>query len=223
VDLEEERERVAQVYTGYGRDARKQRAWSAENVGNAAMREEVLRTLFDLAGPWLGGEGLVLDAGCGTGWWLGRLAREGLEPARLAGVDLLPERVRAAREHVPGARIVQGDLRRLPLTDGSCGAVLLFTVLSAMGSRADVRAALGEVRRVLAPGGVVAVWEPRVLTANRHTRLVGLGELREGLDGELTVRSLTLAPPLARRVGRMYGVLAGVPLLRTHRLVLVRR
>jgi SAM-dependent methyltransferase len=186
------------------------------------MREEVLRALLALAGSQLRGEGLVLDAGCGTGWWLSRLTHAGVSPRRLVGVETLPERVRAAAARVPGARVLEGDVRRLPLADASCAAVLLFTVLSAMGSPEDVRVALGETRRVLAPGGVAAIWEPRLPTPNRHTRLIGLRELRAGLGGEMAVRSLTLAPPLARRVGRLYGALVRVPLLRTHRLVVVR-
>lgn len=219
---EGERERMERVYAGYRRDPRRRRAWSAQNAGNSAMREEVLRALLELAPGTLAGEGLVLDAGCGTGWWLERLARAEVAPGRLVGVDMLAERVRAAQERVSGARVVEGDVRRLPAPAGSCSLVLLFTVLSAMGTPDDVRLALGEARRVLAPGGAIAVWEPRVPTPNRHTRTVGLGQLRPVLGGELQVRTLTLAPPLARRAGRFYGQLARIPLLRTHRLVVAR-
>jgi SAM-dependent methyltransferase len=215
-----ERERIERVYTGYGEDRRRQRAWSAGNAGNAAIREEVLRTLLGLAPAALAGDGLILDAGCGTGWWLGRLAREGVAAGRLVGVDLLAERAAAARARVPDARVLAGDVRQLPLPAGGCSLVILFTVLSAMGSREDVRSALGEARRVLAQGGSIAIWEPRVWTPNPHTRLIGLGELRAALGGELRVRTLTLAPPLARRVGEiLYGPLARIAPLRTHRLV----
>jgi SAM-dependent methyltransferase len=221
-DAHRERERIERVYAGYRRDARRRRAWSAANEGNVAMREEVLRTLRELAPEAWTGEGRVLDAGCGTGWWLERLAREGMAPCRLVGVDLLAKRVRAARARAPGATVLEGDVRSLPLPEGSCALVVLFTVLSAMGSQEDVRAALRESRRVLAPGGMVAVWEPRVWSPNSHTRLVGLGELRAALGDDLRVRSVTLAPPLARHAGRLYGALVRVPLLRTHRLVVAR-
>jgi SAM-dependent methyltransferase len=217
-----ERRRIARVYAGYRENPRRRRAWSAANAGNAAMREEVLRALLELVPETLNGEAQVLDAGCGGGWWLERLARAGIAESRLLGVELLPERVRAARARVPTARVLEGDVRRLPLPPGNCSLVVLFTVLSAMGSREDVRAALAEVRRVLVPGGAVAVWEPRVWSPNPHTRLVGLGELRAGLGDDLLVRTVTLAPPLARRAGGLYGALARVAPLRTHRLVIAR-
>jgi SAM-dependent methyltransferase len=219
-----ERERIERVYAGYGNDRRRRRAWSAGNAGNVAMRDEVLLALLELAPGALAGDGLVLDAGCGTGWWLERLAREGVPSGRLLGVDLLPERARAARERVPGAHVVEGDVRGLPVQTGSCSLVMLFTVLSAMASREDVHTALEEARRVLAPSGAIAIWEPRVWTPNPHTRLIGLRELRAVLGGKLGVRTLTLAPPLARRVGgELYGPLARIPPLRTHRLVVAER
>ena len=222
-DGEQELDRVERVYAGYLRDPRKRRSWSAENVGNVCMREEVLRALVELAPQALEGKQTLLDAGCGGGWWLERLRREGVAADRLLGVELQQQRVLTARKRVPGAQILQGDVRRLPLQSASCSLVLLFTVLSAMSTIDDVRAGLGEARRVLASGGAIAIWEPRVPTPNRHTRLIGISELRSVLGGELEVRPVTLAPPLARRSGQaLYGRLARVPALRTHRLIVAR-
>jgi hypothetical protein len=92
-----------------------------------------------------------------------------------------------------------------------------------MGSASEASAALGEARRVLAPGGAVAVWEPRWPTFNRNTRLVHLSQLRSALGSGLEVRTLTLTPPLARRAGRLYAPLARLRPLRSHRLALARR
>jgi SAM-dependent methyltransferase len=214
--------RIARVYAGYRADPRKRRAWDAQNRGNAAIREELAQAVLDLIPGVLENDGMLLDIGCGTGWWLERLAREGVAVERLAGVELLAERVRAARERVPGARIERADSTSLPFTDGSCSLVNLFTVLSSMSSSAEVRATLSEASRVLAPGGAVAVWEPRWPTPNRHTRLIRLRELRAALPGSLSVQTITLAPPLARSVGSLYGPLARLAPLRSHRLAICR-
>ena len=193
------------------------------NPGNVAIREELVRTTLELVPDLLGGAGVLLDAGCGNGWWLERLAREGVAAERLVGVELLDERARAAAARVPGSKIERGDIRRLPLPDASCSLVTLITVLASMGSADDVDAALHEALRVLEPGGAVVIWDSRWPTLNRDTRLVRMGALRASLGTNLTVRTITLAPPLARRVGRLYAPLARVGPLRSHRLVLARR
>jgi len=123
---------------------------------------------------------------------------------------------------VPGVSVVCADIRSLPADDRSCSLVTLFTVLSGMACAADVDAALAEARRVLVPGGAVVVWEPRVLTRNPDTRLIRLRTLRHALGPCVRTRSITLAPPLARRAGRAYGMLAALPPLRSHRLVIGR-
>jgi ubiquinone/menaquinone biosynthesis C-methylase UbiE len=196
-----ERDRLARVFTSYRGDPRRRRSWAAENPGNAAIRNELAReTLAALTGHDTGG--LLLDAGCGSGWWLERLRAEGIAPARLVGVELLADRVDAARTRVPGVSVVCADIRSLPADDRSCSLVTLFTVLSGMACAADVDAALAEARRVLVPGGAVVVWEPRVLTRNPDTRLIRLRTLRHALGPCVRTRSITLAPPLARRAGR---------------------
>jgi SAM-dependent methyltransferase len=221
--FEGEHDRIAQAYAGYRENRRKRRAWSPDNPGNVAIREELVAVMLELAGDQIAGRGPLLDVGCGTGWWLERLLREGVAAERLIGVELLADRARAAALRAPGARVERADAAQLPLPDASCSLVTLFTVLSSMGSASEAAAALREARRVLAPGGAVAVWEPRWPTFNRNTRLVRLSQLRSALGPGLTVRTLTLAPPLARRVGRLYVPLVRLRPLRSHRLVLARR
>jgi len=216
-----ERTRLARVFTGYRDDPRRRVAWDAGNPGNAAIRDELARaTLAALAERDSGG--LLLDAGCGSGWWLQRLRDEGIAANRLAGVELLADRAQVARERVPGAHVLCDDIRRLPFEPDSCAMVTLFTVLSGMASAADVQSALAEARRVLAPGGAVVVWEPRVITRNPDTRLIRRRELHRGLGPNVRARSITVAPPLARRAAWAYTGLAALPPLRSHRLFVAR-
>ena len=217
-----EARRVAQAYAAYRADPRRAAAWSAENPGNLAIRHEVSEAIWRLIGPHA--EAGILDVGCGTGWWLEELAARTGDASKLAGLDLQPERVEAARGKCPGADVREGDARRLPWPDDSFGAVTLLLALSSMGQPMNMSAALREARRVVVPGGLVVVWEPR-WPAPRGGRLtVSAGFLRQALAPIEAEFPITLVPVLARRLGERatatwYPRLARISLLRSHRLV----
>lgn len=226
-----EPERLAEVYGGYASSRRKRRAWAPGNPGNAAIREELVAALLDAAAVPLARGAPVLDVGCGSGWWLRRLADSGVAPGCLHGVELQPGRVVAARKRLPAqATVAMADARALPYPVGAFGLVTLLVVLSSLPHAAARRSALAEACRVLAPGGVLAIWDLRwpspnrnVRAALRHETLAALAVA--GLRAE--TRTLTLAPPLARSLGRatsrLYPALGAVGPLRSHRLILGRR
>lgn len=120
----------------------------------------------------------LLDAGCGTGGLLARLAAA--FPGReLVGVDVAPEAVRRAQRKVPRARLIVGSVSALPFRQTSFGAVVSCDVLC--HRLVDEHAALVELHRVLAPGGILVLnlpaheWlrsahDERVHNARRYTR-----------------------------------------------------
>jgi ubiquinone/menaquinone biosynthesis C-methylase UbiE len=187
----------------------------------------VLGQMLRLAAPELAGGGAILDDGCGTGWWLRSLVEAGVEPGRLRGIDIQPERVASARQAVPGAEIAVGDARNLRFPDESFAVVLQLTLLSSLGSHRAIREALGEGMRVLAPGGLLLIYEPRVPNPlNRNTLLIRNSDLQAAGATPNEQRSLTVVPALARRLGtraeQRYERLARLPFLRTHRLIAYR-
>jgi len=224
--MEDEAERVGAVYEGYGRSARRARSWSAANAGNRLIREEIVAAIRAAAPELDRPPGDILDIGCGTGWWLRELAAAGVPPGRLHGVDLLRPRVEAARGALPGAEIREGDARALPWPDASFWLVTLFLVLSSEDSAESQRRSLAEARRVLAPGGHLFVWEPRVPNpGNRATRHVSRRTLGRALGPGLRVTKVTVLPPLARRLVRSregYARLGRTGALCTHRLAHLR-
>lgn len=100
----------------------------------------------------------VLEVGCGTGNVL--LAAARAEPAAtVVGLDpdaAALDRARRKARRLPAIRVEEGYADHLPHVDGSVERVLsafMFHHLSPDGKRAMLR----EVRRVLAPGGVLAL------------------------------------------------------------------
>lgn len=92
----------------------------------------------------------VLDLGCGAGRHLAPLASAGWRPV---GLDLSEPLLGRAAGTFDGP-LVRGDMRAVPLAEGSVDAVVqFFTSFGYFERRADDRRVLGEVRRVLAPGG----------------------------------------------------------------------
>jgi SAM-dependent methyltransferase len=217
-------ERVRRSYGAYRRSRRKARAWRAANRGNLAIRAELWRAMQRAASGPLLGRGDVLDAGCGTGYWLRSLVESGVAPARLHGVDLLPERVAACREALPSeVHLRQADVRRLPYPDQKFELVLMFTVLSSLAGTEDIRRAIGEAKRVARPTGVILIYEPRYRNPFNSATVPIAPELLERQLGSKREWPVTVWPPLARRLGpfapRVYPRLAGRRWATSHRLV----
>jgi SAM-dependent methyltransferase len=94
----------------------------------------------------------VLDAGCGGGRTSAWLVEQGAE---VVGVDVSEELLRLARERLPSATFVRGDLAEpLPFEDGSFDVAVASLVMHYLRDWAPT---LRELRRVLRPGGVVAL------------------------------------------------------------------
>jgi len=96
----------------------------------------------------------VLDAACGTGDLA--LAARGAGASEVVGVDFSPRMLERARRKSPAIEWVQGDILDLPFDDGSFDAA---TVGFGVRNVADLERGLRELRRVLRPGGRLAVLE----------------------------------------------------------------
>jgi ubiquinone/menaquinone biosynthesis C-methylase UbiE len=102
----------------------------------------------------------LLDVACGTGI-VARLAQQTLsEHGRVVGVDASPAMLGVARSVAPTIDWRQGDATRLPLADDETFDVV--TCHQGLQFFPDKPSAMREVRRVLAPGGRLAIgtWVP---------------------------------------------------------------
>ena len=89
----------------------------------------------------------VLDVGCGEGRFCRMLGARG---ARMVGIDPTVELIDEARRLQPGGSFHVAGAEALPLADASMDLVVSYVALVDIP---DFRAAIGEMARVLRPGG----------------------------------------------------------------------
>jgi len=146
----------------------------------------------------LGGNEAVADIGCGNGLYLAELGRRG-HVGPVAGVDLSPGMLLAARERAPHALLFAGDAARLPVHDAALDITLAMHMLYHVP---DPARAVGELRRVTRRGGAVVIG----LNADDHLAELralinaALGEAYPGVGHVVTDRiKLDGAEPMLRR------------------------
>jgi SAM-dependent methyltransferase len=167
----------------------------------------------------------VTEVGCGAGGNLLELLRLGCTPAHLTGIELLPERVEAARHALPPAvSLLPGDASIAPVPAASQDLVLAFTVFSSLLDCAFQQRLADAMWRWLKPGGAV-LWYDFTIDNPRNPDVRGVPLARVGElfpEGLIDARRVTLAPPLARLACRLhpslYPLINALPWLRTHRL-----
>jgi SAM-dependent methyltransferase len=168
----------------------------------------------------------ILEIGCGTGDNLIEWLQFGATPARLAGNELLPDRLALARERLPAAvRLFPGDATQLAFPDASADLVHQSTVFSSLLDDGFQQRLAQRMWAWVRPGGGVLWYDFTVNNPrNPDVRGVPLARVLELFPQAWPVaRRVTLAPPLARALCRvhpgLYGVFNTLPPLRSHLLV----
>jgi ubiquinone biosynthesis O-methyltransferase len=128
--------------------------WRSSTLGQITDRLEQ-KLLFELAGSVVGKT--VLDVGCGDGALASELARHG---AIVTGLDADPAMIATARRlteiEATQLQLIEGQVERLPINDAAFDLVLAVTVLCFVR---DAEQAVGEMARVLKPGGRLVIGE----------------------------------------------------------------
>jgi len=159
--------------------------WSRNAVGYGALTGRITAHVADplLDAARVAGGTTVLDVGCGRGDLCAAAAARGARPT---GVDLADGMVAAAREAHPGIDFRVGDAEDLPLATAAFDAALTAFVVNHLP---HPERAAAEWRRVVAPGGRVAVamWD-------QPERVAFLGLLDAAMDAARVERGLLLPP-----------------------------
>ena len=164
------------------------------DTGETAARN---RACLRFAGDLFSGKD-VLDVGCWTGGFLGLI--EG-SAGSASAIDVEPAALAVARHNLPVATFAECSVLEMPFEDESFDVVTLWAVLEHLPAGCET-AALGEIRRVLRPGGHLALNVPNAnpvacaldpifwLKGHRHYSLVRVEELLEASGFTLERSSL---------------------------------
>jgi SAM-dependent methyltransferase len=228
-----EQDKIIERYARRGADPRKAQEWFGQTDVTHLLRiQERHRTALKL----LSGHGIssfqgmsILDVGCGDGNFLGQMMAWGACAEHLHGIDLREGIVGLARERYTTLDLRVGSGSALPWESESMDLVVINTVFSSILSEETRFTVANEVRRVLRSSGVILVYDMRWENPkNPDVKAVPLRNLK-GLfpDFEASSQSLSLAPPLARRLPsigleRTYSLLSNIPALRSHICVLLQ-
>ena len=221
-----ERERVLAEYQRRGRE-NKQRLyepWEPAELFMRGGRERAAAALLHRAGIFPREDSECLEVGFGTIGWLGTLITWGCRETNLHGIELDAARAARARARLTEADLRVGDATALPWPDNTFNLVIASTLFSSILDEQVRRLIADEITRVMAPGGGLLWYDFAVNNPhNAGVRKVTRRELRRlfpSLEG--AVKSVTLAPPLARRLVHRSWALATaleiLPFARTHLL-----
>lgn len=218
--LEDEAERVRERY------ARRSVQYDPMSRWMYMSRQELERALIRVLGRELRmpvNATRLLEVGCGAGSNLLQFLRLGFRPDLLVGIELLEDRVRAARQVLPQSLVVhQGDALAAVLPSDGFDVVfqsLVFSSILDTDFRARLAARMWQLVKV--GGGVLWYDFTYDNPANADVRGVPVAEVRRLFPGgEFKFSRLTLAPPISRRVVALgpglYSLFNSVPFLRTH-------
>jgi len=221
-------ERLRQAYEQY----RKHGKWNDPNPGRNYMIADGYRDLqkiFDKERRYLLPECRILDIGCGSGNLLGWFHELGAQAQNLFGVDLIPDRIDAARARYPNFTFEVANAETLDFPDKSFDLISIFTVFSSVLDDQMSNKIAKTITRLLKPGGAIIWYDLRYPNPrNPQVRAMTKTRIRRLFPNfTLKLESTTLLPPIAERLGRhtewLYPLIKQVPILRSHYMGVISR
>ena len=130
---------------------------------------------------WLSPNSRILDFGCGYGRCLGELLSAGYQ--NLVGFDFSPSMIAAARARFPQIAFAELESSKIPLPGASIDGALLFSVLTCVPTDDGQRAIVGNLRRVLRPGGLLYISDLWLQSDERNVARYARDEQKYGVYG----------------------------------------
>ncbi len=166
----------------------------------------------------------LLEIGAGHGGNARLLVNAGLDLRNISFNELLEDRLAVLRQNFPQNMIYAGDAIQIPIKD-TFDVVFQSTVFTSVLDDQSRKALAQKMWDLLKPGGVI-LWYDFIYNNpnNKDVRKVTVDELRSLFPNTkaVEIKKITLAPPIGRRVGKLYTIF-NLPILRTHILAVLQK
>ncbi len=160
----------------------------------------------------------ILEIGAGTGGNVPLFRSIGLRDEQIFLNELLEERLSHLNENFPFVRLFPGNALDIS-DDQRFDIIFQFTVFTSVLDQAFREELARKIMSLLKSGGLI-IWYDFIYNnpSNPDVRGVSRKEVIRLFQGmKVRFHRVTLAPPIGRKVGRLYSVLNRLfPFLRTH-------
>lgn len=153
--------------------------WRSYRESGLYVAENLAKVIQENCPPANSSPGLsVFEWGCGPGRVIRHLPSQ-LPTAEIHGSDYNPESIAWCKDHIPGVNFIENGLHPpLSLKNDFCDAVYAISVITHL-SEPVCHEWIGELRRVIKPGGILILWsngdciEERLLPEERRQYQAG--------------------------------------------------
>jgi SAM-dependent methyltransferase len=169
------------------------------------------------------------EAGCAGGYNLRMFVQLGARPENVVGMDLDGASVDHCRARASDIIVHHGSADSIPEDAATFDISIAYTLFSSVPTETISEGIAHELVRITKPGGLILIYDMRRRSPrNPAVHPISREDIERWFAGHaMGSRSLTLAPPAARVLGRwapgLYGLFAAVPFLRTHAFYVIRR
>jgi ubiquinone/menaquinone biosynthesis C-methylase UbiE len=168
----------------------------------------------------------IMEIGAGEGINLLFFQKSGFKPENIYANDLRPQKASELKLSFPNAHIHEGDASELPFTEkfDVCFQSTVFTSIL----DDDLKQKIADKMLAVTQSNGIILWYDFIYNNpwNKDVKGIKKPEIRKLFSHakKITFHSVTLAPPLGRRVGILYPFVNFLfPFLRTHLIAVIEK
>ncbi len=180
-------------------------------------REELIRSIISRKFPETK-HLKILEIGAGTGGNVPLYRSLGLKDHQIELNELLEDRLKMLEVNYPEIAKLPGDALQIGEA-GKYDIIFQFTVFTSVLDNNFRMKLAQKMLRLLKPGGSI-IWYDFIYNNPNNPDVKGVSKKQVRLlfpDCNIRIFPVTLAPPIGRRIGKLYGLINSIfPFLRTH-------